>query len=314
MDELILLGKIDENGFEQDNRVYAGGGIAPTIRAENSRINTVVRMETQQAEIKRLGNLYGEKYGTNFAGNVWDKDGLCPTILTMQGGGREPMIIDEKQARVKEIGNLNLAFESQGRVYDKDGLSPTLRCFQGGGLQPKIIEDTKVVGGIGEKKSNGGTQYYQQDRVYHGDIAMCQPANLPGGSYNYIVKEKANGFFDKAVETAEKGNAEIGDTIDAFNGKVNKSGISPTITTRPEGKKTAILPVVEQYRIRKLTPRECWRLMAFSDEDFDKAASVVSNTQLYKQAGNSICVCVLMAIFSQMNIKGVKPWNERKTA
>ena len=54
------------------------------------------------------------------------------------------------------------------------------------------------------------------------------------------------------------------------------------------------------YAIRKLTPLECWRLMGFSDEDFHKAESVNSNTQLYKQAGNSIVKDVLMAIFSQM--------------
>lgn len=58
--------------------------------------------------------------------------------------------------------------------------------------------------------------------------------------------------------------------------------------------------VIEQYRIRKLTPRECWRLMDFSDEDFEKAAEVNSNTQLYKQAGNSIVKNVLMAILGQM--------------
>lgn len=53
-------------------------------------------------------------------------------------------------------------------------------------------------------------------------------------------------------------------------------------------------------RIRRLTPRECWRLMDFSDEDFDKAKAVNSDTQLYKQAGNSIVVNVLVAIFGQM--------------
>ena len=50
--------------------------------------------------------------------------------------------------------------------------------------------------------------------------------------------------------------------------------------------------------------------MGFTDEDFKKAQSVNSKTQLYKQAGNSIVVPVLMAIFSQLNIDGVKPWNE----
>ena len=65
-----------------------------------------------------------------------------------------------------------------------------------------------------------------------------------------------------------------------------------------------------KYRIRKLTPRECWRLMNFSDEDFEKAEKVNSNSQLYKQAGNSICVNVLCAIFSQLGIQSHKRWNE----
>lgn len=50
--------------------------------------------------------------------------------------------------------------------------------------------------------------------------------------------------------------------------------------------------------------------MNFTDEDFDKAASVVSNSQLYKQAGNSIVKAVLMGIFSQMDIEGVRKWND----
>ena len=60
------------------------------------------------------------------------------------------------------------------------------------------------------------------------------------------------------------------------------------------------LDKMEQLKIRRLTPRECWRLMDFSDDDFDKASAVNSNTQLYKQAGNSIVVNVLVAIFGQM--------------
>lgn len=58
----------------------------------------------------------------------------------------------------------------------------------------EVLRDTpKVVGGIGEKKSNGGTQYYQQDRIYDGSgIAMCHPANLPSGSYMYAFVEEKN--------------------------------------------------------------------------------------------------------------------------
>lgn len=66
------------------------------------------------------------------------------------------------------------------------------------------------------------------------------------------------------------------------------------------------------YRIRKLTPKECWRLMGYTDEDFTNAEKVNSNTQLYKEAGNAIVKQVLMAIFSQMGIKGVPKWNETK--
>lgn len=54
-----------------------------------------------------------------------------------------------------------------------------------------------------------------------------------------------------------------------------------------------------EYRIRKLTPRECFRLMGFTDNDFDKIHGI-SNTQLYKMAGNSIVVNVLEAIFKQL--------------
>lgn len=57
---------------------------------------------------------------------------------------------------------------------------------------------------------------------------------------------------------------------------------------------------INDYAIRKLTPKECWRLMDFKDEDFKKAEAVNSNTQLYKQAGNSIVCNVLVAIFGQL--------------
>lgn len=56
-----------------------------------------------------------------------------------------------------------------------------------------------------------------------------------------------------------------------------------------------------EFRIRKLTPKECWRLMGFSDQDFTKAQMIgLSNTQLYKQAGNSIVVNVLEEIFKNL--------------
>ena len=74
--------------------------------------------------------------------------------------------------------------------------------------------------------------------------------------------------------------------------------ISNTLTTNVENMRVCVHPL----RIRKLTPKECWRLMGFDDEDFHKAEKVCSNSQLYKQAGNSIVVNVLMAIFKELFI------------
>lgn len=68
--------------------------------------------------------------------------------------------------------------------------------------------------------------------------------------------------------------------------------------------------LVEDFGIFDLTERECLRLMGVRDTDIDKMTAVNSRTQLYKQAGNSIVTTVLMGIFSQLNIKGVTPWNE----
>ena len=70
---------------------------------------------------------------------------------------------------------------------------------------------------------------------------------------------------------------------------------------------------VEVNRIRKLTPKECWRLMGFDDEDFEKAEKINSNTQLYKQAGNSIVVNVLEAIFKELfreHIADLDKWSD----
>lgn len=66
----------------------------------------------------------------------------------------------------------------------------------------------------------------------------------------------------------------------------------------------------KKYRIRKLTEKECGRLMGYKDSDYAKMEKVVSATQRYKEFGNAIVKQVLMAIFLQMGIQGKKKWNE----
>ena len=87
-----------------------------------------------------------------------------------------------------------------------------------------------------------------------------------------------------------------------MNGNVYNTDLSPTLTTN-KGEGIKILQN-NDYRIRKLTPLECWRLMGFSDNDYYAAKSVgISDAQLYKQAGNSIVVTVLEAIFRNLFFK-----------
>ena len=81
---------------------------------------------------------------------------------------------------------------------------------------------------------------------------------------------------------------------------ISTNGIVPTLTSAM-GQGGGHVPMHNyNLRIRKLTPKECWRLMGFTDEEFERAAKVNSNTQLYKQAGNSIVVDVLVNIFTNL--------------
>ena len=165
-----------------------------------------------------------------------------------------------------------------------------------------------LVGGIGDKKSNSGTQFYQQDRVYDSSsIAMCHPANLPGGSYKYLVKDKAgnkillNNDTKQLVETIQNCELEQGKALnlDLYNRASYEE--SQTLTLPHHNTQR----LFDGLRIRKLTPKECFRLMGFSDDDFEKVNGKLSDTQLYKQAGNSIVVNVLMALFKRLQDEGL---------
>ena len=84
------------------------------------------------------------------------------------------------------------------------------------------------------------------------------------------------------------------------------NGIIGTLVAGSHGNADIYTKIKEpnNARIRKLTPKECWRLMGFDDDDFDKASQHISNSQLYKQAGNSIVVRVLESIFHNLLLGG----------
>lgn len=121
------------------------------------------------------------------------------------------------------------------------------------------------------------------------------------GMTNTITTVQKDNYV--AIRTANKTGYDLatdGDGVDLAypksttrRGRVGH-GVSKTLpTSDSQG-------VLDGIRIRKLTPKECWRLMGFDDSDFEKARKVNSNTQLYKQAGNSIVVSVLEAILREL--------------
>lgn len=178
------------------------------------------------------------------------------------------------------------------------GLCPTL--LAGNGKVKALVEDKikkdkeKTIIKVGQISSEG-SEYGTV--ISENGISSTLTAETHGYANNCIsvkqatkegsIKCKVGGCYDASYPEST-----------TRRGRVQECGdITPTITAQG-GENINFVETV--YRIRKLTPKECWRLMGYTDEDFEKAATVNSNTQLYKQAGNAIVKQVLMAIFSQM--------------
>lgn len=118
-----------------------------------------------------------------------------------------------------------------------------------------------------------------------------------------LTAQDRHGVLIKEATKQGYALAEIGDSINFSNpssktrrGRVGK-GVAQTLDT---GCNQAIIENKPPYRIRKLTPRECWRLQGFPDWAFDKAQEVNKNSQLYKQAGNSVTVPVIYEIAKRL--------------
>ena len=254
----------------------------------------------------KIGNVNPSGNGMN--GEVYQADGLAPTLTTNKGEGQkiaipvltpdrtnkrqngrrfktdgEPMFTLTAQDRhgvvveneIKKYGTIQPNYNQSGVVYDTDGIAPTIRAYQGGGLEPKIIQR-------GHGYNKGGEH----------DIAPTLTSN----SYheNNVLK---------ITEATKQGyaEAEIGDSVNLSHpnsktrrGRVGKQIANTLLTGESQG------VVGPDFRIRKLTPRECWRLQGFPDWAFDKAQEVNSNSQLYKQAGNSVTVNVIAAIAKEL--------------
>ena len=171
-----------------------------------------------------------------------------------------------------------------GRVLDTMGICQALDTMQGGNRQPKIL----VIGNVNPSGAGMNGNVFSAD-----GLSPTITTNKGEGSKVLIKNATKQGF----LEAAE------GDGIDLAypNSKTRRGRVQGGHTNI--GHLNSNLGVIQDYRIRKLTPKECWRLMGFSDEAFHKAEAINSNSQLYKQAGNSIVVPVLEAIFAQLFLK-----------
>lgn len=191
--------------------------------------------------------------GTGFIWKPRDVNGTASTLRANSALAPTDNTILETNRCVK-VGDLNYyPYETSNRVYSKEGISPTLTTMQGGNTEPKIAEPIAYVK---EATKKGYAKIYEGDSV-----------NL------------------------EQPNSKT------RRGRVGK-GCAQTLTTSCN--QAVVEPEAKSFRVRKLTPRECYRLMGFTDEQFNKSQAFSSDSQLYKQAGNSIVVDVLYYIFGKL--------------
>lgn len=162
--------------------------------------------------------------------------------------------------------------DRSNRIHSPYGISPTITTITGSGQEIKIVEPI-CCASRGRGCENGG---YVQQLEFRAD-----------GRTNTITTVSKDNLIVEPVNQHTDGTAR---TIKATYGKTSKANLTRSGSFGATG-------ATDGIAIRKLTPLECWRLMGFTDAEFLRAKAVCSNSQLYKQAGNSIVVDVLAAIF-----------------
>lgn len=301
-------GRMDDNFIEeqpvliggmQKNQAVKKDGISTTLTSAMGCGGGYVPMVTEP-KLEVAFNLYNEgvKGFNRNTGEVLHTSGVCQTIQTMQGGNRQPKIVEpciiedfyaNREERVfegvaptlrSERSGLKvaepLAYDEQNQYLRTDGTVGTLTTD---GSSPKhnnrVIENCYV--------SEKGVKFIcspKRGMTTDVNADVCQPLTAKG------QQNWTGSFVSPDIESLKK-SSTIGST-------------EPTEINLKNGETVTSNDNLSGLRIRKLTPKECWRLMGFYDADFEKAAEVNSNSQLYKQAGNSIVVDVLYYIFRGM--------------
>lgn len=301
--------KIDGNNFNQRcvvhtpndvSRTLIGSGGSGGYHAGNEP-KVLVETNNKCNDAKFIGNINRADFGTGYAGGVWDSDYISPTLTTMQGGGRQPHVmqtgIDKSLNDTKVIDNANCITAREDRGISNRKAEGTA-----------VLETPDISYCLDANYYKGTTpeQYVERKRrqlVFENEVKKLEKQVLETNSS--IVEFSENNNVVRVKQATKKGyiECEIGGVADLSypksklrRGRVQDGGnISPTLTTSP-----GIYRLESPIRIRKLTPKECFRLMGFDDSAYEAASNVVSNSQLYKQAGNSIVVDVLYYIFVEL--------------
>ena len=201
----------------------------------------------------------------------------------------EKYYLSDKQIEYMQVSK----FEHSNRIHDIYKVSPTLTTMQGGGQEPKIKIKSATSKGyeiaeIGEDSINLEHSNSETRRGRVGK-SVAQTLTTSCNQGVCVFKDKR---LNKFIQENELKPLEL---IDTYN-QVSNTDITHTITTRVNASNNTFLN--QDYRIRKLTPRECFRLMDFPDSFY---FSCVSDSQAYKQAGNSIVVNVLSEIIKKLH-------------
>lgn len=277
----IVLFESEKFGGEKVLR----GGICPTLRANKTSSGVIEVM----ADVNVIGSLEAKFESTN---RIYDVGGGCsPTLSTMQGGNQEPKILEEQiPCKLDKMPNGHLDSLDNAEICDIN--TPTASAVT-----------SRYYKGIGSHKDNmcivamrGRNPNNPSDRTAGSLTEQRLEVNMQGTSNCLTSVQKDNLLLENNIQKV----GQISSNGSQCGTVISDNGISANLVAGTHG--YANSHIATQYRIRKLTPRECGRLMGVSDEDIDKMAAINSNTQLYKQFGNSIVVDVMCAMFKSLNI------------
>lgn len=216
-------------------------------------------------------------------------------MSTMQGGNQEPKILEEQiPCKLNKMPEGHLDSLDNAQICDVDtpmASTVTSRYYKGIGSHK---DNMCIVAMRGRNPDN------PSDRTVGNPTEQRLEVNMQGTSNCLTSVQKDNLVMENVVAIDEQNMSAKSDVF----GTLTTDGSSPKHNNRVAIKQnTTGKYICPKYRIRKLTPRECGGLMGVSDEDISKMAAVNSNTQLYKQFGNSIVVDVMCAMFKNLNIK-----------